>query len=97
MCDSHRAGFQQRMKQSAQHVGLRGDGPEKIQSTPAADQERRKSFDVQIANQIRLVFHIDPDEAAVGMRLCQRAGQLRKNIAIGLAGATPVSAQANHP
>ncbi len=97
MCNSRRAGFQQRLKQSAQHVGLRGDGPEKIQSTPAADQEGRKSFDVQIANQISLVFHIDPYEAAVRMRLCQRAGQLRENIAISPAGATPVGAQTNHP
>ena len=92
-----RAGLQQRVKQSTQHIRLRGDGTEKIQSLPAADEQRGEGFDIQIANQISLVFNIDPDEATVRVGLCQRASQLRKNVAIGLANATPVSAQANHP
>ena len=97
MCDSRRAGLQQRIDQSAQHVGLRCHGTEKIQSLVACHQQGREGFDLQSAHQISLILHIDPDKSAIRIGRCQRVGRLRKNVAIGLAGATPVRAQANHP
>ena len=65
MGESRRVGLQQRMQQSAQHVQLWGDGAEKIQSIAVADQQRRKGFDVQITDQISLVFYINPYKLAI--------------------------------
>ena len=97
MGKSRRAGLKQRVKQSAQHIRLRCHGAEKIYSITVTNQQGRKGFNVQIADQMSLVFHIDPGKPAISMDKCQRVGRLRKNIAIRLAGATPVRAQANHP
>ena len=83
----------QRMEQARQGSGLRRHRAEKPSALCIGHQQRRKSFDIDVAHQVSLVFHIEPDKSEGWMAL----GQLHEDGLVVTANAAPAGAQANDP
>lgn len=83
----------QRMEQAQQGRGLRRHRAKKPGALRIGHQQRREGFDIDVADQLSLVFHIEPDKPEGWMAL----GQLPEDGLIVTANAAPGSAKADDP
>lgn len=87
-------GFSLRENQSFSQAGVRKHGAEKRNRLAALNQQRREVLDIDITDEIGLVFDVDPDETFVWMAI----GKPVEIGSVRFADITPGGAQAcNNP
>ncbi len=76
--------------------GVRQQRAEEQHAVAAGEQEGGEVLDVEVADQLGLVLDVDPHEAGGGAGVAQAHGDARgdEGVAVGLAGAAPLGAQA---
>jgi hypothetical protein len=77
---------------------VRQQWPEEQHQVAAGQQDRGEVLDVEVAHQFGFVLDVDPGESQrdAGVRGLQRVAHVEEGVAVGVAGAAPLRAQAGH-